>query len=56
VRTLAADKVVIASVVSRDGDAMSYIVTYLLPFLAVNFKEVGDVASLARGCPLIRRK
>jgi hypothetical protein len=39
--------VTIASVVSRDGDAMSYIVTYLLPFLAVNFKEVGDVVSLA---------
>jgi hypothetical protein len=37
---------VIASVVSRDGDAMSYIVTYLLPFLAVNFKQVGDVVSL----------
>jgi hypothetical protein len=45
-RTLGADRVVIASVVSRDGDAMSYIVTYLLPFLAVNFKQVGDVVSL----------
>lgn len=32
---LAADRVKIDSVASRDGDAMSYIVTYLLPFLAV---------------------
>jgi hypothetical protein len=47
VRTLAADKVSVASVISRDGDAMSYIVTYLLPFLAVNFNAVGDVISLA---------
>jgi hypothetical protein len=47
VRTLAHDRVVIASVVSRDGDAMSYIVTYLLPFLAVDFTKVGDVVSLA---------
>jgi hypothetical protein len=46
-RTLAAQPISIASVVSRDGDAMSYIVTYLLPFLAVNFKEVRDVLSLA---------
>jgi hypothetical protein len=45
--TVAAQPVSIASVVSRDGDAMSYIVTYLLPFLAVNFKEVRDVLSLA---------
>lgn len=45
-RSLAADKVVIASVNSRDGDVMSYIVTYLLPFLAVDFKQVGDVVSL----------
>src|SRR5205807_7762956 len=47
VRTLTHDRVTIASVVSRDGDAMSYIVTYLLPFLAVNFNEEGDVLSLA---------
>lgn len=45
-RKLAPDRVAIASVISRDGDAMSYIVTYLLPFLVVNFKEVRDVISL----------
>lgn len=46
-RTLGADKVMIASVISRDGDAMSYIVTYLLPFLAVKLNEADDVISLA---------
>jgi hypothetical protein len=46
-RQLAGDKVSIASVVSRDGDTMSYIVTYLLPFLAVRFNEIGDAISLA---------
>jgi len=45
-RTLAAGKLAIGSVISRDGDAMSYIVTYLLPFLAVDFKNVSDVVSL----------
>jgi hypothetical protein len=45
-RTLAAHKVSIASVISRDGDAMSYIVTYLLPFLAVDFTKSSDVVSL----------
>jgi hypothetical protein len=43
---LAADKVTVSSVVSRDGDAMSYIVTYLLPFLAVKLSDVTDVVSL----------
>jgi hypothetical protein len=46
VRKLAPDKVTISSVVSRDGDAMSYIVTYLLPFLAVKLNNVADIASL----------
>jgi len=46
VRKLTADKVAIPSVISRDGDAMSYIVTYLLPFLAVKLNDVTDVASL----------
>jgi hypothetical protein len=45
-RTLAAQKVAITSVISRDGDAMSYIVTYLLPFLAVDFTKPSDVVSL----------
>jgi len=43
---LAADRVKIDSVASRDGDAMSYIVTYLLPFLAVKLNDVTDVGSL----------
>jgi hypothetical protein len=43
---LASDKIQISSVVSRDGDAMSYIVTYLLPFLAVKLSDVADIASL----------
>jgi hypothetical protein len=33
-------------VISRDGDAMSYIVTYLLPFLAVKLNDPTDVVSL----------
>jgi hypothetical protein len=45
-RKLASDKISVASVVSRDGDAMSYIVTYLLPFLAVKLSEFADVTSL----------
>lgn len=46
VRTLSADKVIVSSVISRDGDAMSYIVTYLLPFLAVRLGDLTDVMSL----------
>lgn len=46
VRKLAADKVAVSSVISRDGDAMSYIVTYLLPFLAVKLNDPTDVVSL----------
>lgn len=43
---LAADRIRVDSVTSRDGDAMSYIVTYLLPFLAVKLNDVTDVVSL----------
>jgi hypothetical protein len=46
-RKLASGKVSVASVVSRDGDIMSYIVTYLLPFLAVKLNDPMDVGSLA---------
>ena len=45
-RKLAADRITVDSVASRDGDAMSYIVTYLLPFLAVKLNDVTDVGSL----------
>ena len=46
-RKLAADRIIVNSVVSRDGDAMSYIVTYLLPFLAVKLNDVMDAGSLS---------
>ena len=45
-RKLAADRIKVDSVASRDGDSMSYIVTYLLPFLAVKLNDVTDVESL----------
>ena len=45
-RRLAAGEIKVDSVVSRDGDTMSYIVTYLLPFLAVKLNDVTDAASL----------
>jgi hypothetical protein len=37
---------IVTSVKSRDGDVMSYIVTYLLPFLAIKLSDKMDVASL----------
>lgn len=46
VRSLSSGKVGITSVISRDGDAMSYIVTYLLPFLGVKLNDITDVVSL----------
>ncbi len=45
-QTLGPGKIRVASVASRDGDAMSYIVTYLLPFLAVHLSDATDVGSL----------
>jgi hypothetical protein len=38
--------VLVTSVKSRDGDVMSYIVTYLLPFLAIKLNDMMDVSSL----------
>ena len=35
-------QVIVASMKSRDGDVMSYIVTYLLPFLAVKLDDSMD--------------
>ncbi len=46
VQKLSAGKVSVSSVISRDGDVMSYIVTYLLPFLAVKLNDPTDVISL----------
>jgi len=46
VRKLSAGNATVSAVKSRDGDAMSYIVTYLLPFLAVKLDDPADVVSL----------
>lgn len=43
---LSPGKVAVSSVNSRDGDAMSYIVTYLLPFLAIKLNDPADAISL----------
>lgn len=43
---LSHSKVNVASVISRDGDAMSYIITYLFPFLTVKLTDPTDVVSL----------
>lgn len=43
---LSPDRIKVDSVASRDGDSMSYIVTYLLPFLAVKLNDATDVGSL----------
>lgn len=43
---LAPAKVAFGSVKSKDGDVMSYIVTYLLPFVAVKLGDPKDVVSL----------
>lgn len=45
-RKLQPSLMVIVSVKSRDGDVMSYIVTYLLPFLAIKLSDSMDIASL----------
>ena len=45
-QTLAANRVAVASVVSRDNNAMSYIVSYLLPFFAVKLNDARDLTSL----------
>lgn len=39
-------KVKVESVVRRDGEAMSYIVSYLLPFIALPTEDAANVASL----------
>lgn len=38
--------VVVKQHIARDGDAMSYIVTYLVPFLDVKFTELDNVIGL----------
>lgn len=43
---LAADTLTIQSVTAKDGDAMSYIVTYIFPFLDVPLNEPAKAASL----------
>jgi hypothetical protein len=46
-RRLAPISIEIARAASRDGDIVSYIVSYLLPFLAIDFGRPADVLSLA---------
>ena len=36
----------IKTVRSRDGDAMSYVVTYIIPFLDIHLNEVPDIISV----------
>ncbi len=40
------DSIKIKSVSSRDADVMSYIVSYLLPFLDISFKDIPNAISL----------
>lgn len=49
-QTLAAGKIIVSSITSRDGDAMSYIVTYLLPFLGVHLNDATDGALSVSCC------
>jgi hypothetical protein len=44
--TLQSAPQIVTSVKSRDGDVMSYIVTYLLPFLAIKLNDMMDITSL----------
>jgi hypothetical protein len=45
-KSLATTQIVVKEHVARDGDAMSYIVTYLVPFLDINFTELDNVIGL----------
>jgi hypothetical protein len=44
--TLAVDDVVIEKISGKDTEAMSYIVTYLIPFLDIKLDEVSSAVSL----------
>lgn len=44
--TLAATEITVSEHVARDGDSMSYIVTYLVPFLDIHFDEFSNVVGL----------
>lgn len=46
VRTLTAVTIEVVRATSRDGDIVSYIVSYLLPFLAIDFTRTADLLSL----------
>jgi len=45
-RRLAAHEVIVRSSSSKDGEAMSYLVSYLLPFLGLDSQRVADQVSL----------
>lgn len=44
--SLAPLPITVSSVTSRDGDAMGYFVSYLLPFLDVSFEDPGNAVGL----------
>jgi hypothetical protein len=44
--SLAPLPITVSSVTARDGDAMAYFVTYLLPFLDVSFEDRGNAVAL----------
>ena len=44
--TLAVDRVVVEKISGKDTEAMSYIVTYLIPFLDIKLDEVSSSVSL----------
>jgi len=44
--TLAVDHVVIEKISGKDTEAMSYIVTYLIPFLDIKLDEIASAVSL----------
>lgn len=46
-RTIAPTSIEIDRATSKDGELVSYIVTYLLPFLAIDFAQPADVLSLS---------
>ena len=46
-RGLAANAITIKSASPKDSDAMSYLVTYLVPFLDVHFSDISNAISLA---------
>jgi hypothetical protein len=45
-QSLASDAFLVKAIISKDGEAMGYIVTYLLPFFDIHFNEPANAISL----------